>query len=124
MFRAVAKLLVLLAAVQILGGHWAVLQSVAWTGMLIDNLRGRTVVEAVERTFSGKAPCKLCVAVKQGRETESKQATAKLVVKLDAVLAPKVALPARAEAPMIFFTHTRTAEVRSSVPLLPPPRLA
>ena len=56
-----------------LGLHWALLQAVAWTGMLINYSRDASLTEAVTKTFDGEHPCKLCNAIKQGRAEEKKQ---------------------------------------------------
>jgi len=54
------------------GGHWAVLQSIAWTTMLAQNLRADGFSEAVSRTFDGKHPCNLCRAIAAGKQSEKK----------------------------------------------------
>ena len=56
----------------IAGGHLLVIQTVAWSTMIVKYSRGVTVAEAVEKTFSGKAPCKLCKAVEAGHGDQSK----------------------------------------------------
>lgn len=52
-----------------LGLHWGLLQSVAWTGMLIDHLGVRSLDEAVSMTFDGAHPCELCLAIDEARAT-------------------------------------------------------
>jgi hypothetical protein len=93
MFHRLARLLVLLAAVQVLGGHWAVLQSVAWTGMLLKYSQQETMSVALEKTFSGTNPCTLCHLVRTGKQSEEKQDLAKIVLKLDAILPATLAAP-------------------------------
>lgn len=56
-----------------LGLHWALLQTVAWTGMLINYSRDASFREAISRTFDGQHPCPLCKAIKKGRADEKKQ---------------------------------------------------
>jgi len=56
-----------------LGLHWAVLQTVAWAGMLVAYSQASTVREAVSRTFDGKHPCPLCKAIERGRQEEKSQ---------------------------------------------------
>jgi hypothetical protein len=56
-----------------LGLHWAVLQTVAWTGMLFTYSRDASFKEALTKTFDGQHPCPLCKAIKQGRAEEKKQ---------------------------------------------------
>jgi len=50
-----------------------VLQSVAWTTMLADNLRTQSLTEAVTHTFDGEHPCCLCKAIAAGRKSEQKK---------------------------------------------------
>jgi hypothetical protein len=72
MFRAVGHTLLFLAMFSIAGGHWAVLQTVAWTGMLLEYSRGSSLGVAIVKTFSGEAPCKMCRAIKQGQRNETR----------------------------------------------------
>jgi hypothetical protein len=70
--KRTGQLLVTLALIAAIGGHWAVLQTVAWTGMLADNLRDSTFAEAIVKTFDGNHPCKLCHAISDGKQSEQK----------------------------------------------------
>ena len=56
-----------------LGGHWALLQTVAWTNMLATNLRTCPFGEALTKTFDGKHPCSLCLAITEGHGKERKE---------------------------------------------------
>ena len=53
-----------------LGAHWALLQTVAWTTMLADNLRTHSLSESVERTFDGQYPCPICQAIAAAKKSE------------------------------------------------------
>ena len=64
------------------GGHWAVLQSVAWFGMFVNFSQTAPVMVALEKTFDGRHPCKLCKVVQAGQESEKKQEMQKLETKL------------------------------------------
>jgi hypothetical protein len=55
------------------GGHWVVLQSVAWTTMIVENARHSALSVAFEKTFDGKHPCALCTSIGKGRQNEKKQ---------------------------------------------------
>jgi len=77
------KFLVVVALVATTGLHWAVLQSVAWTTMLADNLRTQSLTEAVTHTFDGKHPCCLCKAIAAGRKSGQKKVFAAPVQKLE-----------------------------------------
>lgn len=72
MLRSLGLSLMCLAMFSIAGGHWAVLQTVAWAQMLRDYSKDATVAEAVEKTFSGDAPCSLCKQIETARQKEEK----------------------------------------------------
>lgn len=49
------------------------LQTAAWTGMLIARSQEGSVASAVDTTFDGKHPCRLCSAINTGQKEEKKQ---------------------------------------------------
>lgn len=61
-----------------IGLHWAVLQSVAWVGMLTSYSIESGIKVALAKTFDGENPCKLCIAVSEGRKTERQDDTVKV----------------------------------------------
>ena len=71
--RAVRILVTVLVAVFLTGGQWAMLQSVAWSGMFVNYIRDLSLADALEKTFDGEDPCPMCCAVKKGREQEKQQ---------------------------------------------------
>lgn len=88
MFRITGYPLIFLAMFSIAGGHWAVLQTVAWTGMAIEYSRDSSLAAALTKTFSGKAPCKMCKTIEAGKEKESRlPASVKADKKIDKFLA-------------------------------------
>ena len=123
MFQSIVRFLVLIAAVQILGGHWAVLQTVAWTGMLVDFAQRDSLAAAVTKTFDGAHPCSLCESVTEGRQQEKKQEAAIVVAKLDAVLAPALALPQPHVEMWPYAVGLISADARDFAPPTPPPRV-
>ncbi len=58
-------LLMILSAV----GPLALLQVVAWTGMLWNYSRDQGIAVAVVDTFSGEKPCDLCLTIQEMRES-------------------------------------------------------
>jgi hypothetical protein len=64
--------LLIVAFLAATGGHWAVLQTVAWTNMLADNLQTASLSEALARTFNGKHPCNMCHEISAGKKSEKK----------------------------------------------------
>lgn len=71
-----------------LGIHWTLLQTVAWTGMVISYSQRAPLREAISKTFDGKHPCALCKAIQKGRAAEQKRDSQQLTpsVKLDAAV--------------------------------------
>ncbi len=122
MLARLARLIVFFAAVQILGGHWLALQSVAWVGMLANYTRGETLAAAIEKTFDGANPCGLCKVVKSGREKEQKQEMVGDIVKLVAVLGAVVWMPLPSGADWKYFARVAGMAPRSVAPPTPPPQ--
>ena len=54
--QSIAALLVCLT----LGLHWAALQTVAWTAMVVERAQTASLSEALQTTFDGQHPCTLC----------------------------------------------------------------
>ncbi|MEX2580335.1 MAG: hypothetical protein WD342_14850 [Verrucomicrobiales bacterium] len=94
-----AGTIALVAAVHLLGGHWVVLQTVAWSGMFAAYTQDFSLGAAIGKTFDGGDPCSLCDAVKTGRDQERDAPFAESNTKLDAVLTKAVALASPASAP-------------------------
>ena len=72
MFARFGHVLLIVALLAATGAHWTVLQSVAWTTMLADNLRKASFSDAVQRTFDGRHPCALCKNISAGKKSEKK----------------------------------------------------
>jgi hypothetical protein len=112
----------ILAVLAALGTHWTVLQSIAWTGMLADNLSRSSLTDALQKTFDGKHPCCLCRAVAAGKKSDRNREFTARQQKLEFPPAsehPQVIAPPpfrRAPATGLF------ADSLSSKPPTPPPR--
>lgn len=72
MFVRFGKIFLIIALVTTLGAHWAVLQTVAWTTMLAENLQSTSLQDAMTKTFDGQHPCPLCRAIAAGKKSEQK----------------------------------------------------
>ena len=106
---------------QLLGGHWAVLQTVAWVGMAIDYAQTESLGTALDKTFSGEHPCDLCQVVTRGVNEEKKHDAANVLVKLEAVLAPAVQLPPPRAAAWTYSFVIAPVAARDLAPTPPPP---
>lgn len=124
MLLCLHKWLVVISLVILIGGHWALLQSAAWAGMLLNYSHRSTISEAVTKTFSGKHPCQLCKIVRAGKKAEKKHEMVKLETKFDFSVVAGTAwlFPPR---PCRQFTALHTSSLaRLEAPLTPPPRSA
>jgi len=70
-FRRLGLILTVLAVFALGGGHWAVFQGIAWAGMLMEYSKEASVAVAVQKTFSGEAPCGMCKTIAEKRSKEN-----------------------------------------------------
>lgn len=67
------RCLAVLALVLSLGLHWAFLQTIAWTGMIVSYARDGSLVEAVNKTFDGNHPCRMCKTIQKVRSDQDQK---------------------------------------------------
>gem|GEM_PF-1215542 len=70
--RLVAASSCLLAIFIASGGHWAVLQSIAYTRMLVEFAQQDSLCTAVKKAFDDRYACSLCPKIRDGCESERK----------------------------------------------------
>ncbi len=105
------------------GLHWGVVQTAAWVGMVVTYSGGAGFFEAVEKTFDGNHPCKICKVVEKGKKAQSETPGAPSMKKLDPCV--------RFEPMQVFFPKKEILHIRersflsftNSPPPVPPPRL-
>lgn len=71
MKRWLSVTLCLIAVAHLVGGHWGLLQVVAWAQMLKAYSEEKGFGQAVVETFDGEHPCPLCLKIQEGREQEA-----------------------------------------------------
>ncbi len=115
----------LLAVFLSVGGHWAVLQSIAWARMFADFSRTESFTSAVEKTFDGRHPCAMCVKIREGRTQEKEPPPFLKREKLPELVLqtarPGVPLPPTAAKASVPYVTTLHADFTFSPPK-PPPR--
>jgi hypothetical protein len=89
-------LVMALALFLVAGGHWAMLQSVAWATMVKDFSKTGSLTEAVGKTFDGKHPCAMCKKLTNARASEEKAPVTLKVDKKAEVFVASI----RSEVPM------------------------
>jgi hypothetical protein len=117
------KFLTVLTLAATLGLHWALLQSVAWTVMLADNLSSHSLSVSVERTFDGKHPCPLCKAIAAGKKSERKSDFNVQMKKLEFPPAPaNFVVFAPGQFQFLPMANDTFARFLTQKPITPPPR--
>jgi hypothetical protein len=111
-----------------LGGHWFVLQSVAWTRMIVAFSQRDSWGTAIVKTFDGKHACALCLKIRAGRQQEEQQRKETLLIKTEKMMDVMVTIrqvsvsPASVDAcdALPFVPHFQTGFL--DPPPTPPPR--
>ena len=107
-----------------IGLQWAVLQSVAWTSMLIERAHSGSFVGAVKTTFDGHHPCKLCRVVAAGKNAEKKSARSLKLAKVELCLSNQATpIPEPPTLAALLGFKAETAPERADVPAFRPPRV-
>lgn len=122
MLKRFSRFAVVLGLVLVVGGHWALLQSVAWVGMTIEFSRSQPIDKAIQKTLDGQHPCNLCHFVSEGKKSERAQEIVKPATKLDLISTPSFILPTPTEQPISLTVFSANASSRSNAPPSPPPR--
>ena len=122
MFRKLGHVLLIVALLAAVGGHWVVLQSVAWTNMLAENLRTDSVTAAFEKTFDGQHPCSLCKVIKEGKKTEKKTELPMPLKKIEFVSEQPVFIFNPPQEFCLLPDRAFSLDNLSSPPPVPPPR--
>lgn len=107
-----------------LGLQWFVLQSVAWTTMLVKYSAQTSITEAFAKTFDGNHPCSLCLAVHKAKGADRKAELQPLASKFNLFIV-RASLPFIPVARAIhYFPERGKVCARSDSPPVPPPRFA
>ena len=122
--RKASRLIVILALLASVGGHWAVLQSVAWTRMIIERTHADSFVTAVKTTLDGDHPCDMCKRITEGKQSERQEEKVQVNVKLDMLCELRLIAIVPPSQPMNFPSSPTEGTPRAERPPVPPPRLA
>jgi hypothetical protein len=121
-FVRLGHLFLALALLGATGGHWAVLQTVAWATMLADNLQTESVATAITKTFDGENPCRMCHQIAEGKKAEQQTDVPFQIKKLEFI----TECPALVLAAPTQFTlapdHSDSMNGHLQRPPVPPPR--
>jgi hypothetical protein len=121
-FVRFGHILLILALLGATGGHWAVLQTVAWADMLAKNLQTESVGSAITKTFDGEHPCKMCKQIPAGKKAEKKSELPLQIKKLEFVSQRAVFVFAAPKDFRLVPVLTSTDDGLTHRPSVPPPR--
>ena len=122
--RKASRLVVILALLASIGGHWALLQSVAWTRMLIERTHADSFATAVQTTLDGAHPCDMCKRITEGKQSEQQPEKSPVKVKMDLLCERRLIAIAPPSQPVIFQSSPTEGTPRAERPPVPPPRVA
>jgi hypothetical protein len=122
--RKASRLIVILALLASVGGHWALLQSLAWTRMLIERTHTASFATAVQTTLDGEHPCDMCKRITEGKQNEQQPEKSPLGAKVDLLCERRVIAIAPPSEPMNFPSSPTEGMPRAERPPVPPPRAA
>jgi hypothetical protein len=104
------------------GGHWLVLQSVAWTGMLLEYSQESSFGTAMQKTFDGEHPCDLCKTIQGAGKQTLPGGLALVAPDIKGVLSECLVLEPPPVRSFVYSSLDRRAEVVCGAPTSPPPR--
>ena len=81
----IAKLIVATSLTFSIGGHWGLLQTIAWSSMLLDYSQNLTWTSALSKTIDPDTSCRICEFVQEGKQRESNRNYLKTQFKIDLV---------------------------------------
>jgi hypothetical protein len=107
-----------------IGGHWALLQTVAWASMIVEYSHSAPVAEAVEKTFDGRHPCPICKEIQKNQQSEKKHEALQLVKKIELFDEPMTQFVFPSAVSLSLTISDSLVVARADAPPLPPPRVA
>ncbi len=122
--RRWGAILSLIAVSGTLGGHWLALQMVAWGQMLVAYSAQSDIAIAIQDTFSGKKPCKMCHRISREQQKENRSPSYLSSLSFDVFVAPDSDGLRLEPIPCLSRVIPRTVRAISwtSPPPTPPPR--
>jgi hypothetical protein len=121
-FSRLPKLAVVAALASSIGLHWAIFQSVAWMGMVVNYAYEGGIGDALTKTFDGNHPCALCKEIARSKQSQKRSEPAPAAKKFElfSQSIPFVFVP----PPYCWETQWPNNSMRSLVrtPPAPPPR--
>src|SRR5262245_11673850 len=122
MFRRIGRIATIAALCCAIGLQWIVLQSLAWTTMLIDYSKRAPLCQAVAQTFDGAHPCSLCHVINKGKTSERKYDLQSPAQKIDMICVSRSGHFIRPLFPFKYAMRDFFSSHIGRSPPVPPPR--
>ncbi len=117
------SILAMLSVFASVGGHWFVLQGVAWAQMTLNFSHQSSFKFAVQKTFDGKHACKLCQNIQKGKSKEKDASVVEFKIGEPACLPVSLSIAVISEVSELRFNQNRILfHSQSGSPPTPPPR--
>ena len=120
--RQVSRVVMIGALCCAIGLHWVVIQSFAWTNMLIENSKRAPLCQAIAQTFDGAHPCSLCHVVNKGKSSEKKSDLQSPTPKIDMICVSRLSHLIRPFVPVEYWVRDFGPSLIGRSPPVPPPR--
>jgi hypothetical protein len=120
--RFVVRTVTILALCCAIGLHWLVLQSLAWTTMVIEYSKHAPLRAAITQAFDGTHPCSICHAVNTGKNSEKKSDLQSPTARIDMICPPGASHQSRSFVPFEYASINFFFFGIGHSPPVPPPR--
>lgn len=64
------KIIAILCCLQLLGGSYGILQTIAWSRMIVTNTQTDGLVTGIIKTFDGDHPCTMCSQISEAKKQD------------------------------------------------------
>lgn len=107
-----------------LGGHWAILQSVAWVQMTLVNAQSLPLGSALAKTFDGRHPCQICKLVQAGKSAGERRPVSAPEPKFEFMPAEEVSVQVSLTGRELAFPDFPSTQLIPEAPSVPPPEFS
>ena len=84
LFHRIAKIAAAASLFVLMNGHFGVLQTMAWSKMLLDYTRANgSLIQGAKQTFDGNHPCSMCHSIAKAKENEKKSPVLATTIKFE-----------------------------------------
>jgi hypothetical protein len=64
------QIIALFCCLQLLGGSYGILQTIAWSRMIVNYTSNDGLIEGIKKTFDGEHPCAMCCHIAKAKQQD------------------------------------------------------